>query len=149
MKNKLAEISINYKSNIKPENKIKITSPEESAHQLRNIWNDKIDYQESMYLMLLDRANNILGYTLLATGATTGVLVDIKMILQTALKSNAHGVIISHNHPSGNTTPSSHDNKLTTKVKNGLEAIDIKLLDHLIITSDSYYSYADQNNNAL
>ena len=149
MKNKLAEISINYKSNIKPENKIKITSPEESAHQLRNIWNDKIDYQESMYLMLLDRANNILGYTLLATGATTGVLVDIKMILQTALKSNAHGVIMAHNHPSGNIYPSKQDDAITSKVKKGLEAIDVKLLDHLIISTEGFYSYQNENNNSI
>ena len=149
MKHQLAEITINYKPKIKASNRISISNAQDALKAFKEVWNDKLDYQESMYLLFLNRANHVLGFNLLAIGSSTGIIVDLRMILQSALKANAHSVIIAHNHPSGNCSPSNEDNRLTTKVKNGLNAIDIKLLDHLIITSDSYYSYADENNNAL
>lgn len=149
MKHQLAEITINYKPKIKAKDRPTITNSTHAAAQFREVWNNKLEYQESFYLMLLNKANHVLGFTLLAAGSTTGVLVDLKMILQTSLKSNAHSVIIAHNHPSGKLKPSNEDNKLTTKVKHGLEAIDMQLLDHIIITAEGFYSYQDENNSAL
>lgn len=149
MVNKLTEISINYKPNINAQKKIFITEPQSAVEQLRTVWNDKLSYQESMYVIFLNNANQVLGYMLLSTGSTTAVLVDIKMILQASLKTNAQGIIVAHNHPSGTLTPSKMDDELTEKLNVACKAIDLKLLDHLIITNEDYYSYKNENNSAL
>ena len=98
----LSEISINYRPRLKHSELPKISSSAESVKHLRGIWSDRINYCEEAYLLLLNRANKVLGYCLLSTGGTSGTVVDIKVIYQTALKSNAHNLILAHNHPSGN-----------------------------------------------
>jgi DNA repair protein RadC len=146
MESQFAEISINYISDPLTRGFVKITEPIAAVEELRSLWNNKMEYQESMYILLLDRANQVLGYQLLSLGSTTGVLVDIKMVLHAALLSNSHGVILAHNHPSGCVKPSHQDDKITLEVKKGLEAIDVKLLDHLIISPNDYYSYTSESN---
>ena len=103
----------------------------------------KIDYKEMFYVVLLNRANYCLGYSHISTGSTSGTVVNIKEVFQLALKTNASSIILAHNHPSGNMTPSNADINLTQKIKNGCELFDIQLLDHLIISSLNYYSFAD------
>ena len=71
-------------------------------------------------------------------------MVDIRIVLQTALVSHASGIILSHNHPSGSTVASTQDNNLTSQLKKGGEAIGIRLLDHIILTEDTYLSYTDE-----
>jgi DNA repair protein RadC len=94
--------------------------------------------------MLLNRSNRVLGISCISKGGISGTVVDVKIILQTALKANASGLIISHNHPSGNLTASSEDIKITVKLKNACKLLDLSLLDHLIITDEGYLSFADE-----
>lgn len=104
---------------------------------------DEIDYRETFKVVYMNRRNKVVGVHTLSNGGTTATVVDIKMLLTGALLSNAHAIIVAHNHPSGTTYPSIDDDSLTQKIKTGCEAIGIKLLDHVIITSDGHYSYND------
>ena len=82
-----------------------------------------------------------------SSGSSSGMnstVVDIRIVLQTALVSHASGIILSHNHPSGSTVASTPDNNLTSQLKKGCEAIGIQLLDHIILTEDTYLSYTDE-----
>ena len=82
---------------------------------------------------------------MLSEGGLTSTIVDVRMIMQTALVSNATSIILTHNHPSGNPRPSIHDDNLTKKIKSACELMDIRLLDHIIVTPyDSFYSYCDE-----
>ena len=95
--------------------------------------------------MLLNNANKIIGYTTISEGGLTSTIVDVRIILQTALVSNATSIILTHNHPSGNPRPSGHDDNLTKKIKSACELMDIRLLDHIIVTPyDCFYSYCNE-----
>lgn len=124
---------------------IKVQSSKDSHAVLKEYYDPKkIDYKEMFYVLLLNRANYCLGISKIAVGSTTGVIVNIKEIFQLALKMNASALIISHNHPSGNLMPSDSDNELTKKVKQAATFLELNLLDHIIVTSQGYYSYADE-----
>ena len=103
-----------------------------------------MQHVEETYALLLNRANKALGFSKISVGGTTGTIVDIKVIFQTALKSNASSIILCHNHPSGNLKPSEADIKITRSIKEAGKLMDIPLADHLIITDESYYSFADE-----
>lgn len=109
-------------------------------------WNkNTIEYFEEFKILLLNRNHKVLGMTTLTKGSTTGTIVDIKQLLQYALKTNASSIIVAHNHPSGNLEPSEADKVITKKIIAGCEAIDIKLLDHLLIVQDGgFFSFADE-----
>jgi DNA repair protein RadC len=94
---------------------------------------------------LLNNSNEVLGIHTLSKGSTRGTVVDLKLLFVIALKSNATGIIVAHNHPSGTLKPSSSDLELTKRIKKSGELLDIKLLDHLIITKDEFYSLSDNN----
>lgn len=104
---------------------------------------DEMDYRETFKVVYMNRRNKAVGVHTISNGGTSSTIVDIKMILTGALLSNAHSVIVAHNHPSGNTEPSIEDDKLTERIKQGCAAVDIKLLDHVILSSEGYYSYND------
>ena len=94
---------------------------------------------------MLNQANKLIGYTTISEGGLTSTIVDVRVVMQTALVSNATAIILAHNHPSGNTRPSGQDDSLTRKIKSACELMDIRLLDHIIVTPyDSYYSYNDE-----
>lgn len=106
---------------------------------------ETIGYKETFKVLLLNNANKIIGYTTISEGGLTSTIVDVRVIMQTALVSNATSIIITHNHPSGNPNPSGHDDNLTKKIKSACEILDIRLLDHIIVTpTDDYYSYCDE-----
>lgn len=112
---------------------------------LKKILGRSIETQEFFIVVFLDRANNILGYYKQSMGGTAGTIIDQKLILGTALKALAHGIILSHNHPSGSTRPSDADRSITQKLKESARSMDISVLDHLIITKrNGYYSFADE-----
>ena len=94
--------------------------------------------------MLLNRSHKVLGICSLTMGNVSGTIADPKLVFVTALKSNASYVIIAHNHPSCSLKPSRADEELTRKMKEAGKFLDLPLLDHLIITSESYYSFADE-----
>jgi len=92
----------------------------------------------------MNRSNSILGLLPISRGGISGTVTDVRVIMQGALKSNASGILLAHNHPSGNITPSESDNKITQKIKEAGIIMDIQLLDHLILSTEgNYYSYAD------
>lgn len=105
---------------------------------------ETICLQEQFAVMYLNRANKVLGVNVLAIGGITGVVVDIRLVMSIALKCAATSILLCHNHPSGNLKPSKPDIDLTQRIKQAAELFDIKLADHLIITSESYYSFADE-----
>jgi len=105
---------------------------------------NRIDYKEFFWVMLLNRANRILAFTEIGSGTTAGVTVNTKEIFQLALLSNASSIILIHNHPSGKLEISRSDRDLTNKVKESAELLDVQVLDHIIITSESYLSFAEE-----
>lgn len=102
-----------------------------------------IDHKECFWILLLNRANRVLGFSEIGKGDTTGVVVNVKEIFQLAILSNASAIILCHNHPSGNLNSSEQDKKLTKRVKDIGKMMSITLLDHLILTSEGYHSFAD------
>lgn len=141
---KFAEISVNYKTRNKFKEMPHIDNSCASEQLFRKIWSNKIEHVEEMYMILLNTANKSLGYSKVSTGGVSGTLVDIKIIFQIALIGNASAFIIAHNHPSGNLKPSNADISLTRKIKEAGEIMEIKLLDHLILTKEGFMSMADE-----
>jgi DNA repair protein RadC len=121
-----------------------VTSSEDAYNVIRQFWYDDIEVYESFFILLLNRNNTTIGWAKISQGGVTGTVADPKIILKYALDSLACGVILAHNHPSGNLTPSREDKNLTFKIKEGLKLIDCNLIDHLILTpSNGYYSFGD------
>lgn len=100
---------------------------------------------EEFWILYLNNANQIRVKQQLSKGGITGTLVDIRLVLKKALELNAVALILCHNHPSGTLIPSEADKKLTHKLRNAAESLDIKVIDHLIITEKAYFSFADEN----
>ena len=138
----IAEIKISYSHKVKPSNQIKITGSKAVYDFVYPIWPD-IEYRESFGILLLSRGMKILGISWISLGGISGTVVDPKLIFQTALKANASAVILLHNHPSGTLLTSDADRRITRRVKEGGKLLDIDVPDHIIITSESYYSMAD------
>lgn len=142
---RVAEIKISYRSKVKASERPKITSSTDCYSILFQSWDtDRIELVEQFKVMLLNRANKVLGILELSTGGIAGTLADPKLIFAAALKACASAIILCHNHPSGNLKPSAADLQLTKKVKEGGSLLDIAVLDHIILTSESYYSLADE-----
>ncbi len=140
--NTIREIKLSYSKN-GIEN-IKITDSKSAYKVLLDNWNkDAIELQEEFKVLLLNRANIVLGIYNLSKGGVSGTIVDNKLLLATAIKANASSILIAHNHPSGNLSPSECDKRLTKKIKEGSKLLDIKLIDHIIVTKDSFYSFSD------
>ncbi len=99
---------------------------------------------EEFWVILLNRANCVLGRKRISTGAVSATLADPKVIFNAALQQMASGIIVVHNHPSGSLTPSQADIQLTRKLKEGGALLEISVLDHLIFTDHRYYSFADE-----
>lgn len=139
---KIAEISISYSSD--KVNKLKVKNSKDSYDILYNSWDKNIiELQEEFKVLLLNRNNTVLGVYSMSRGGVSGTVVDAKLVFSVALKCNASSIIIAHNHPSGNLSPSEVDKNLTQKLKQASQYLDIKLLDHLIITKDDFYSFSD------
>jgi DNA repair protein RadC len=102
-----------------------------------------LDYEE-FWLILLNRANRIIYSAPFSKGGIAGTVVDVRLIFRRALEFTSSGIVIAHNHPSGNLRPSEQDLDITKKIKNGASLLEMKLLDHLIVTDNGYYSFADE-----
>jgi DNA repair protein RadC len=137
------EIKISY-TRTRKEFLGKVTSSKDVADFIRRTFKaGTLELQESFIALYLNTANEILGYYNHSIGGINATIADRRLILATALASASVGLVVAHNHPSGNLTPSQPDLELTKRLKAGAETLDIKLLDHLIITNTSYYSFAD------
>ena len=100
---------------------------------------------EEFWVLYLNNANCVIHENRLSKGGITGTLVDVRLVLRKALEVGAVALILAHNHPSGTLKPSTADRDLTKKIQQSAQLMDIKILDHLIITREDYYSFADQN----
>ena len=141
----VSEIQLIYKSKIKVSERPKINKSKEAFEVLKEHWNlELIDFLEQFNVILLNRANRVLGVINISLGGMSGTVADPKVIFAAAIKSAASSIILAHNHPSGNLSPSSADISLTRKIKAGGELLDIVVSDHLIISRESYYSFADE-----
>lgn len=139
----LAEIEISYKPKYKSSELPKVVTSTDAYNCLKDVF-PSVDYREYFYILCLNRNNKVLGYCQISAGGLCGTIADVRMIMQIALKASATSIILSHNHPSGNLIPSGADKELTRKIKEGAMALDIAVLDHLIITSESFFSFADE-----
>jgi DNA repair protein RadC len=123
----------------------KVTNSKDSYDFLKKVFDkNTIQLQESFVVLYLNRANQILGYYKHSVGGIAGTVADPRIIFATGVASASSGIILSHNHPSGNLTPSQADIDLTRKIKEGGRLLEIQLLDHLIVTKTGYYSFADE-----
>ena len=123
----------------------KIGSADDVANFLRSIYiRGEIELQEQFLVLFLNQANEIVGYYRHSKGAINATVADVRVILSTALKCAAVSIIVCHNHPSGNTQPSEADKSLTRKLKESAKLMDINLLDHLIVTKNNFYSFANE-----
>jgi DNA repair protein RadC len=125
----------------RPKGKVKITS----SHDAYEFFHQRLSdlSHEEFRLVLLDRANQILKEEYLSKGGVSGTVVDIRLICKIAVEHAASGVIIAHNHPSGQVLPSEQDKSITRKLKDALRLFDISLLDHVIIGDRQYFSFSD------
>lgn len=139
---KVAELLVSYSAHIVSEQKI--SNSRETYSLIINHWNlDTIEMLEEVKILLLNKSNRALGVYDLSKGGMSSSIIDVKIVLSIALKSLASGIIIVHNHPSGNLSPSKADIDITEKLKSACNLMDITVLDHLIISKDNYYSFAD------
>ncbi|MBA4409718.1 MAG: DNA repair protein [Odoribacter sp.] len=105
---------------------------------------EKIDFKEFFLVALLSRNNHVLGVSTISVGSTNGTCVNVKEIFQLAIKTNSSSIILCHNHPSGNLTPSESDIAITKKIKAACGLCDIVLLDHIILTKEGHNSFIDE-----
>ena len=140
----MPEITISYKDNVKASERVKMLSSQTSYSYLKPFYTECMEHHEESYVLFLNRANKVLGVSLISKGGMAETVMDVKIILQTALKAHASGIILSHNHPSGNLHPSEADKRITSKIKEACKLLDLNLLDHIIITEEHYYSFADE-----
>ena len=101
-------------------------------------------YHEEFWIIYLNNSNKVIEQLQLSKGGITGTLVDVRLTLRKALEVGATSIILAHNHPSGTLKPSEADKQLTQKLKTAAQSLDIKVLDHLIVTEKSYFSFADE-----
>src|SRR5438309_1810426 len=134
----VCEVQLSYHPKLKLKDLPKISSSQDAEKYFRQVWSDKINYLEESYLLLLNRANKVLGYLKLSSGGCTGTVIDSKVVFQAALQGNTQGIIIAHSHPSGNTSPSEADKQITRKLVEAGKLLEIPVLDHIILTQEEF-----------
>jgi len=141
----VAEIEISYTPKRLSLKRPIITSSNDVYEIFKELFNPKLmNIKEEFFVLFLNKANRIIGSYKVSSGGITGTVVDVRLILSIALKSLSCGLLLAHNHPSGNLKPSQADIDLTYKIKEAAKLMDIRLLDHLIISSEGYYSFNDE-----
>jgi DNA repair protein RadC len=138
------EVELHYKRPLY-KSMVLIKRSENANTYIRKFINtDRLDLKEFFWVMLLSSANRVMAFTQIGSGTTNGVAINVKEIFQLTLLTNASAIILCHNHPSGKLEISEADKTVTKKIGEAAEMLDIVLLDHLIITSESYLSFADE-----
>ena len=140
---KIPQIKLSYVADVKVE-KPNIMDSVSVARVFREVYDDdEIDYRESFKVAYLNRANKVVGVHTISSGGTAASVVDLKMIFSGALLANATSIILCHNHPSGSLRPSPQDNTITKKIIEGGKILEVRVLDHVIITRTGHFSYMD------
>ena len=130
------------RNDLETQQKSKITSSADAFKLLNKKLSDLP--HEEFWILLLNRANSVVKMECISKGSVSGTVVDVRLILKPAIESLASGIILSHNHPSGQLKPSEQDISLTKKIKESARLMDVNLLDHLIIGDQKYFSFADE-----
>lgn len=123
-------------------NKTIVRSSGEIANYLKSVLKDHP--HEVFAVLFLNRANKILHFEIVSSGGLTGTVADPRIILKKALETGATSIVLSHNHPSGSLKPSRADEELTQKIRQAAMYLDIKVLDHIIVSDEGYFSFADE-----
>ena len=148
MKEKLSiasEIKLLYTPKIAASERPKICSSADANFILRQFFDpSQLAIREEAVAIYLNRGNRVIGAYKISSGGVTSTIIDPRLVLSTALKCLACGIIIAHSHPSGELNPSRTDVELTEKIREGAKLLDISLLDHLILTTERYLSFADE-----
>jgi len=141
----VSEIQLVYKPKIKPSERLKVTSSKTAYQIFHDDWDkDSIELYEQFKIMLLNKGNKVLGIVPISRGGIDGTVVDLKLIFGTAMKAGASNIILAHNHPSGNLRPSHPDIAITKKLVTAGKILEVNIMEHLIISSEGYYSFADE-----
>jgi DNA repair protein RadC len=143
--NTISEVQLIYKSKVKASDRKKITCSRDAYRAFMETWNaGTLEFLEEFKILLMNRSNSVLGILEVSSGGLAGTVTDVRLIFAAAIKATASGIIVAHNHPSGNLNPSESDSKITQKIKEAGNLMDVQLLDHLILaTEGDYYSFAD------
>jgi DNA repair protein RadC len=132
--NNILEVKLIYRTNVKASERLQVKCSKDAFELFMESWDrDSIEHIEEFKLMLMTRSNKVLWIASISKGGISGTVTDVRIILQYAIKSNTSGIIICHNHPSGNAQPSESDLAITRKIKESGTIMDIQLLDHQII----------------
>ncbi len=141
----VAEIELVYKTKVKASERPQIKTSSDAYEVLKQSWDEnKIEFVEQFKVILLNRANKVLGIYELSTGGISGTVADIRLIFAAAIKCNACSIVLAHNHPSSSTKPSEADIQITRRINEAGRLLEIKLIDHIIVTVENYFSFADE-----
>lgn len=142
----VSEIKVSYQPKVKAENRYAVKDSQDAYNLLIKEAFDPntIEYKEYVKLISLNRASKVMGITTISEGGIDCSVVDIRLILQIALLTHSSSIILAHNHPAGQLRPSRQDDSLTEKVRKAANLMEMTLQDHLIVSGDGYYSYADE-----
>lgn len=146
MKYKVNEIIISYSEKIPKKLRYKVNCSQDIAKFLYDNWDKKnIELKETFKVVLLNNNNRVKGVCEISSGGITGTLVDLRILFAVVLKSLTVGIILAHNHPSGNLKPSNSDKLLTNKILQGAKVLDVNVLDHIILgPNGEYFSFSDK-----
>ena len=144
--NNIAEVKLVYTTKVKSSDRPSVSTSQDAFRIFFESWDkDCIEHIEEFKIMLLNRSNRVLGIASISKGGITGTVTDVRVILQYAINGNASGIILAHNHPSGNLKPSETDLSITKKIKDSAAMMEINVLDHIIVISErKYFSLADE-----
>jgi DNA repair protein RadC len=142
----MAEVKLVYQYKRQMSSQPVISSPDEAYDYIMSIWDQEtMDLQEEFAIILLNNGLKVLGWYKVSRGGKQATIVDIPHVVCAAVLSNAHAVILAHNHPSGGLKASTADIRLTNRINEALTNVGIRLHDHLIITREHYYSFNQHN----
>lgn len=141
----VSEIKISYMPNVKPADQLKVKCSKDAFLQIKPFFDPSLmNIKEEAVALFLSRSNSVIGGFKISSGGITGTVVDISLILGIALKCLAKGIILAHTHPSGELQPSKTDLNITQRLKDAASIMDITLIEHLILNTEGYLSFADE-----
>ena len=142
---RVAEVELSYRNRVPSKNRKKVVDSYSAYKILRDNYSDNtIDYKETFKVLYMNQNCQVLGCSTISEGGITQTMADVRLVMQGALLTNAVAMILAHNHPSGSTRPSREDDLLTRRIVEAAKLLDLRVADHIILTSEDYYSYDDE-----
>ena len=141
---KIPEIKVTYSDKVRTTDRLQILNSNDLYKVFKLAFKDCMQHHEEAYVVYMNRAKRVMGISCISKCGIAGTVVDLRIIMQQALKANASCLAFCHNHPSSNLYPSQEDKELTKKLSAACKFLDINFVDHLIITEENYYSFANE-----